>query len=168
MYARERARFYVRTYIDDISRSMRWKGKFVIDYHKWILHLRFGGDTCKEPAAKIDLDLEFPFALYSTDHEGKTSPRRSQPNCSLEKWQNTANTCVLTATLSFWTRGCLFYVIFRIRFRQHLIYHSFSVSVSLNNQTMKPTVNVPRNINIPRVQNHKVAVRTHASAVLND
>ena len=43
-----------------------------------ILHLRFDGNTCKEPAAKLTLILNFKiffFVLYSTHHEGKTFPR---------------------------------------------------------------------------------------------
>ena len=71
--------------------------------------------------------------------------------------------CVLTATLWSWTRGCLFYVIPLIF---DLSYFSI-ISMSLNDQTMKRIVNLIRNINITRVENHKVAVRTHASKTLS-
>ena len=78
------------------------------------------------------------------------------------------NASVLTATLWLWTRGCLFYVIFVLSHRQHLIYHTSGIGVGLNDQMINLTVNVLRNINIPRVQNRKVAVGTHAFTMSND
>ena len=74
----------------------------------------------------------------------------------------------MRANSDFMVLDALFYVIFVLSFNnfQFII---VVASVCLN----KLTVNIIRNINItqyrhPRVQNHKVAVRTHASAVLND
>ena len=55
---------------------------------------------------------------------------------------------------------------FHIRFHKHLIYRSCSIGMSLNNRIMKLFVNITHPY--LRVQNHKVAVRTHASAVLID
>ena len=58
-----------------------WKEKFARGYHRWILHLRFDGNTCKNLAAELILTLHFKvkkflfLALYSTHHEGKTFPR---------------------------------------------------------------------------------------------
>ena len=90
-------------------------------------------------------------ALYSTHDEGETFPRnhRSQPDSSLEKWQNVkinharsnSDFIVLDAWMSILLN-------FRIRFHQYLIYHSCSISVSLNNQMMKLIVNIIRNINV--------------------
>ena len=38
--------------------------------------------------------------------------------------------------------------IFRIKFHQYLVYHCYSISVSLNNRMINPTVNIIRNMNI--------------------
>ena len=46
--------------------------------------------TCKEPAAKLILTLDFKIKKFFSFCEGKTFPRnhKSQPNSSLEKWQS--------------------------------------------------------------------------------
>ena len=104
--------------------------------HRWILHLRFGGNICKEPVEKLTLILNFFFAFYSSRRRNLIVVLKNGKKISYSF--NTANACVLTATLWYWTRGCLFYVI--LGFTQYLIYHSCSISVNLNNQMIKLTV----------------------------
>ena len=60
----------------------RWKEKFVRGYRRWILQLRFDGDTCKELAVKLipTLNFKIKIFLYSTH-------RTKQPNSYLERWQ---------------------------------------------------------------------------------
>ena len=69
--------------------SAGWKEEFVRGCHRYILHLRFDGNTRKR---KLTLDFKvkqfFLFALYSTHRESETFPRnhRSQVSSFLEKW----------------------------------------------------------------------------------
>ena len=69
--------------------------------------------TCKESCSKIDFDLEFQsqnfffvFTLYSTRHEGRNVIVLLEKSFLIIEHRGR----VLTATLWFWMRGCLYYV----------------------------------------------------------
>ena len=140
----------------------------------WMFNLKLSyTNTVKINSEIFYLEIHFfffLFALYSTRYEDKTFPNLIilLKNGKSVSWSfNIADACALTATLWFWTLRYLYYVIFVFSFTNIWFIIVVTSVWVYNNQIIKPTVNIIRNIRYI-IQNHKVAVRTYAPAALND
>ena len=93
-----------------------WRTNFIPSFRHYVFKRRNISQLTTSRGTYIEFQGQHLFLYYILLIEGKTFSRNLMVLLKKDKkvaWSfNSANACVLTATLWFWTRGCLFYLLF--------------------------------------------------------